>query len=319
VSRRAWIVLAAALVDGCYAPSASPGAPCSPSGECPSGQECRSGVCFAAGAPHDAEDGIDGAVIDGAADATPDGPAYVPWGTPVELISLETPGMGESDPSVTADKLTAVLIAATAVNDNDIYIATRNALTDTFTPSLLTAVNATGFNEESPEISADGKTLYFISNRSGAYQLFVSTFTTSWSAPIVANELTSHGDVAISPDGLTAATVHDGAPNQIYIYTRASTTVAFSGATLHSELEVTADIAAPTITNGGAVIYLHAGTPRDLYRATLQGNGTYTTPVPVTELNDTALRDAAPYVVRTDDYMLFERAGDIFETTRTLP
>jgi hypothetical protein len=322
VSRLVWLVLAAALVEGCYAPSASPGAPCSPTGECPSGQECRSGVCFAAGTPHDA-DGIDEAVFDAPMlDAALDAPSYVAWGTPVELTSLETSGQGETDPSVTADKLTAVLVANTAQNDSDIYIATRSAVTDTFTASLLAAVNATGFNEESPEISADGKTLYFVSNRSGAYEVYVSTFTTTWSNPTVQNELSStgaDGDVAVSPDGLTAVTIRDGNPNRLYIYTRGSTAAAFGLGTLHSELEVTTDIAAPTITNGGAVIYFHAGSPRDLYRATLKGNGTYTMPMPVTELNMPAARDASPYVVQTDDYMVFERAGDIFETTRTLP
>ena len=82
--------------------------------------------------------------------------------------------------------------------------------------------------------------------------------------------------------GEPAATIREGAPNQLYIYTRASTTVDFSQPARHAELEVTADIASPTITNGGAVIYFHAGSPRDLYRATLQTNGTYTMPMPVT-------------------------------------
>jgi dipeptidyl aminopeptidase/acylaminoacyl peptidase len=309
------LVLAAALLAGCYAPTANPGAPCAPTGECPSGQECRTGRCYLVGAPFDAESLFDESLLE----PLPDAPSYIPWGTPVELTSLETPGNGESDPSVTADALTAVLTGETAVDDTDIYIATRSALGDTFSFSLLTAVNATGFNDKSPEISADGKTLYFTSNRSGNDEVYISTFSTTWSAPTIVTQLSSasdDSDLAISPDGLTAAVVRDGSTARIYIYKRASTADTFGSPTLHTELSVTADIAAPTITNGGAIIYLHAEVPRDLYRATLKGNGTYTMPMPVTELNTAAVRDAAPFVSQTDDYMIFERASDIYETSR---
>jgi hypothetical protein len=320
MSRR--LVLATALLAGCYAPTANPGAPCAPNGECPSGQECRSGWCYPVGAPYDAEEVlVDDALVDSVpmVDAPPDGPPYIPWGTPTLLTSLETPGSGETDPSVTPDRLTAVLSADTAVNDSDIYIATRAALTDTFTFTLLTAVNAATFNDDSPEISADGKTLYFSSNRSGADEIYISTFTTVWSTPVIATDLSStgsDGDLAISPDGLTAAVVRTGGTNRIYIYKRASTTVAFGSPTLHAELSVTTDIAAPTITNGGDIIYFHAGASRDIYRSTLKGNGSYTMPAAVTELNMAGIRDAAPFVSQTDDYMIFERSSDIYETTR---
>jgi hypothetical protein len=311
------LVLAAALVAGCYAPAANPGAPCAPTGECPSGQECRTGRCYAVGTPFDADESLlDESLLD---DAAPDDPGYIPWGTPVEVTSLETPANGESDPSVTADKLAAVLAGETDADDADIYIATRAALDDTFTFSLLSEVNAVGFNEKSPEISADGKTLYFTSNRSGNDEIYVSTFTTGWSAPTLVTELSSasvDGDVAISPDGLTAAIVREGATNRIYIHKRAITTVAWGIGTLHSELNVTTDIGSPSITNDGDVVYLHAGAPRKIYRATLKGNGTYTNPMPVDELNTLGVRNAAPFVTQTDDYIIFERDGDIYETSR---
>lgn len=319
------LVLAAALLGGCYSPTVNPGAPCSTEGACPAGQECRSGWCFAQNAPHDADEQvIDEAVVEDAELDAPgiDASTYVPWTTPVELTSLETAGNGESDPSLTSDRLTAVLESETVNDDSDIYIATRTALTDTFTTGLLTEVNSTGFDDASPEISADGKTLYFVSDRSGSGQVYISVYTTAWSMPVVANDLSStssEGDLAISPDGLTAAVVRENSQHHIYVYTRATTSDTFSNPTLHAELEITTDIAAPTITNGGDIIYLHAGASRDIYRAQLKGNGTYTTPAPVTELNTMAARDAAPFVVQTDDYLVYEKAGDIFETSRTLP
>jgi hypothetical protein len=36
----------------------------------------------------------------------------------------------------------------------------------------------------------------------------------------------------------------------------------------------------------------------------------------VTEINVLNVRDAAPFVIQTDDYMIFDRSGDIYETTR---
>src|SRR4051812_16203472 len=216
--------LAVATSAGCYSPKVATGAPCGPGGECPSGQVCLGDRCLPPGTVLDLDAALDDAIdakifMDAAIDAPPD--ADVPhWHTPVELTSLETVGLGETDPSVTTDRLTAVLAADTAANDADIWIGTRSALTDTFTASLLTAVNVAGFDDHSPEISADGKTLYFTSNRSCLGEVYISTYTTSWSAPTVATDLTSasdDGDVAISPNGLTAAVVRLAGTNRIYI------------------------------------------------------------------------------------------------------
>jgi hypothetical protein len=314
-------VLAAVLVTGCYGPSVAPGAPCSEQGSCPGGQECRAGLCYLTGAPHDADESSDEAdafVVD----APPDGPPYYAWGTATELNSLESAGGGETDPSFTADLLTVVFSATVPTNDEQIYIATRAALTDTFTITELTTLNAVGSNDRSPEISADGKTLYFVSNRSGVYEMYTSTYTTDWSAPTIRTDLSVTGveeDLALSPDGLTAALVVDGAQNTIRILTRANTTSVFSNPVLHPELEFDADIGAPTITNGGEVMYLQAATPRAIYRTTKKSDGTYNTPVPVAELNVAAMRTAAPCVTQSDEYMMFEVAGDIFQTSRDLP
>jgi Tol biopolymer transport system component len=173
--------------------------------------------------------------------------------------------------------------------------------------------------EKSPELSADGTTLYFATNRGGNYDIYVSKLVgTVWSTPLIDGALSTAGnesDIAISPDGLTAAIVENVTANHISIATRASTALPFGTPVVHTELEVTTDIAAPTITNGGAIIYFHVGATRDIYRALRKGNGMYATPSPVTELN-TAGRDAAPFVSADDKYMLFERSGDIYETSR---
>lgn len=68
-----------ALLVGCYAPSAQPGAPCSPSGACPSGQVCdptrAPPTCVATLVPTDASTSGDGPAGDAAASACGTGPA----------------------------------------------------------------------------------------------------------------------------------------------------------------------------------------------------------------------------------------------------
>lgn len=63
-------VLVAALVAGCYAPSAPANVPCGPDDSCPTGQSCVAGVCRVAGG--DQPDAGD--TPDDVADAAPDGP-----------------------------------------------------------------------------------------------------------------------------------------------------------------------------------------------------------------------------------------------------
>jgi Tol biopolymer transport system component len=303
----------------CYSPAAHPGAPCGPNGECPSGLTCIAHHCVAPGtgtddAAIDADpDGmIDGSMV--AVDAPIDAPPMLgPWGTPVVL---STGISSETDPSFTSDRLTVVFMSEAT---DDIYIGTRATTTaTTLTATLLAEVNSTGV-AKSPEISPDGLTLYFVSDRGGNFDVYRSTKSGGvWSAPALLADLSTAGeetDVAISPDGLTAVVVDNDTVNTAIIHTRASTAQPFGAGVAHPELTVGDDFGAPTITNGGNVIYFHAGATRDIYVATKQANGTYTTPVLVSEL-DTANRDAAPFVSQDNKHMMFERESDLYETSR---
>jgi hypothetical protein len=315
-----WII--AALLAACYQPTLHEGAPCGPGASCPTGQECRAGTCYFTTTPADANLFGDAIELDGSmitTDAPPDGPPYVAWSTPVELTTLETPDDGEDDPSITADLKTVVMKASVnGTSDDNLQICTRaTAMTDGFTCTALTALNSTSI-ESSPEISADGKTIYFVSDRTtaGNGDVWVSTLANNvWSAPTMDAPLSSGdvGDLAISPDGLTALVQHGGT---FYIHTRSSTTAPWGSEVVHNELLVSSTPTAPTITNGAQTVYLHAGSPRDIYISHRNANGTFQPPTLVTELNMTATRDAAPFVSQNDKYMIFERDYEIFETTR---
>src|SRR5262245_54208612 len=303
----------AALVAACFRPSVHPGAPCSPDGSCPNGLECRGDVCVAPGDEDAGADTATDATVDAAIDA-----GTGSWSAPVPVPGVDSTDV-EDDPSFTANRLKMVFTSTRAggLGLEDIYIGTRATTADPFTVAPLTALNSSAA-EQSPEISADGKTLYFTSTRSGANVVYASKLAGgAWSPPAAVPELAAINgdDVAISPDGLTVLGIEfTSTGNLIVMAYRASTAVPFGPLAEVKELEVTTDLAAPTLTNGGMTVYFHAGSPRDLYRSTLV-NGHYTTPAQVTELN-TAGRDAAPFVSATDDHLMFNRDGELYETSR---
>jgi hypothetical protein len=303
-----------AIFAACYQPALKEGAPCGMGDSCPSGQECRAGTCFFTTTPADATRGIDSNLLPEIDAAVP----YVPWGTAVENNSLEITGVtNETDPTISANHLVVALSGTVSAGDQDIFIGTRNAPTDAFTVSPATALN-TGSEEECPELSADGKTIYFTSNRAGQYDVYISTESNGvWSPPMIVPALSTRDDsnIAVSPDGLTAIVLDEAATNVFYLHTRASTSSAWSGGTALPDLEITDDIASPSLTNNAETIYFHAGQPRDLYVAHRKPNNKFTTPVAISELN-TTLRDACPFVLQADDYMIFDHDGDIYETTR---
>jgi hypothetical protein len=303
-----------AIVAACYQPALQEGAPCGPGDACPSGQECRAGTCFFTMTPPDADRGIDSNLLPPPDTATP----YVPWGTPIENTSLEiSTATNETDPTISANHLVVALSAIVSAGDADIFIGTRAAPTDAFTVANASNLNSSS-DEECPELSADGKTLYFTSNRSGQYDVYIAVESGgNWSPPAILPALSTHNDsnLAVSPDGLTAVVLDEGGAHKFYLHTRNTTLSPWGTGTRIPELEITTDIASPTITNDAATIYFHANPSRDIYTAHRNPDGSFSTPTAVSELN-TPVRDACPFVLQADDYMIFERAGDIFESTR---
>lgn len=277
---------------------------------------CQAGLCVEPGgvladAPP-ATDAPADAPVAPDADAPPDAAPLGPWGTPTEI---ELTVGGETDPSMSQDLR---VMAFMSEDDDDLYLGVRATPTGKMTTMPLDALNSTS-NEKSPELSPDGRTLYFASNRGGDFDVYMSTFdNTTWSSPVLVPELSTaddDSDLAISPDGLTAIVIVNGSTNVFAFHTRASTSDPWGPRVDHLELSVGTDPSAPSLTNGGEVVYLHRGSTRDIYVAYKQDDGTYTAPVPVDELN-TSSRDAAPFVLPDNRHIVFERSADIYEASR---
>ncbi|MDQ3301565.1 MAG: hypothetical protein M3619_33720 [Myxococcota bacterium] len=305
-----WCVVALAWASGaCYQPAPGIGAPCDERAICPTGQTCVAGRCQIGPGEIDAAEPIDSAVADAARlpDASPDA-LPTTWSTPVAIVSINTNGT-ESDPSFTADRLVVVFTTG-----DDMFIGTRASTTAAFTVTALTVLNSTA-RERSPEISPDGATIYFTSERvvAGNADVYMATRgVAGFEAPVLVPELTStssEGDVAISPDGLTAITSR----STFYRATRASTAAPWGPLVSLGNIFGT-NPAAPSLTAAGD-LYFHAGTDRDLFVARKDG-ATYATPTPVTELNTVGSRDAAPFIAGDERHLMFDRNGELYESTR---
>lgn len=292
-----------AAVAGCYAPTASTGAPCDDRAICPSGQVCVAGRCEPEGThvPDAPDHGVDAST-----DAPGDAPVMLgPWSAPSVVGIL--PGDSKTDPSFTPDRLTVVF-----ASNNDLFLATRPAIGMAFTITALTALNTMAI-EKSPEITADGTTIYFASNPDGDFDIFVSRLVGgAWQTPAKVPGWDGAGneqDVAIAPDELTAFV---GIGGDLRRATRASKTAAWS-APASLGIAWGAGATSPSITAAGDV-YFHASNPRDLFVARTSGSS-YAAPVPVTELN-TGGRDAAPFVSADDRHLMFDRDGELMESAR---
>jgi len=96
-----------------------------------------------------------------------------PWGRPYPIDELNT-AKGEGDPFLTSDGLT-LFFASDAEGQSDLMVAERPSLTEPFgEPQLVAGVNSDG-SETDPFLSADGKTLYFTSDRDGTQDVYVAT------------------------------------------------------------------------------------------------------------------------------------------------
>lgn len=100
------------------------------------------------------------------------------FGVPIEVAGLNT-GYNDADPSLTDDERLIVFASQRpggpgGVGPGDLWYATRPSKSDAFsTPRLVADVNSTAIDGD-PAISRDGCKLYFASNRSGDFDIYVA-------------------------------------------------------------------------------------------------------------------------------------------------
>jgi Tol biopolymer transport system component len=119
--------------------------------------------------------------------------------------------------------------------------------------------------EWAADLSADGKELYFASNRGGNFDIYVATRATAtgpFSAPVVVTNLSSPQDdygPELTPDGLTIYIASERGPSRdIYAATRSDLTGAWGTPVLVPAVSSSGTDDAPSITADGLVLVLRS-------------------------------------------------------------
>ena len=238
------------------------------------------------------------------------------------LVAELADGSQYEDPSVTLDGLLLVFMRDRGGNNFDLCQSTRSDGNAPWTaPTFITELN-TGGQETSPEVSPDGLSLYFTSNRGSgtSRNVWLSTRNSradTWGTPALIAELSSSRDeanIAVRSDGLLAIidSARDGerdlyrASNQGGTW---STPEAIPGLAAGNRLE-----GSPSIANNGT-IYFHvtnaASTTFDVWRAVPDENGAYSA-MPVPDL--AGFSD--PFISADGSVLYVMRGGELYVTSR---
>lgn len=201
------------------------------------------------------------------------------FGALTPLPGLAGAGYDES-PSLTPDALSLVFDSTRAAPQQpaDLFVAKRiNTVVNFGAPTALTALNSPNTDVQ-PDISPDGKTLYFASNRNNTqYDLFVATDSGSGFALVPANSpvtalngaMTNEGNPVPTRDGLTMYfSSNRNGSYRVFVATRASKADAFGAPTELTQLNSSAGDTYPQfISPDGCRLYgagIIAGGPGSL-------------------------------------------------------
>jgi Tol biopolymer transport system component len=249
-----------------------------------------------------------GAAGDGA-DPIADGAPLGPWGTPTK-IALSPPDPSDDDPTLTGDLL-ELYVNSSREGNSDIFVATRTAVDQAWSSPTRVAELSSGSTETTPEVSADGLTMYFSSDRAGGTggaDLWRSTRTLrtdAWGAPMPISELNdATPDTAggVTPDGLAMAFASFRKANlewDIYTAVRASPGSAWEPGIETAAVNTAGYEGSAFLSADRRTLYfdtLRDGGPHQLYLAERDSpSEVFSAPVPIAELNSSA-SDQDPWV-----------------------
>ncbi len=259
-----------------------------------------------------------------------------PFGMPTRHVALGSTA-NDKHPSLTADLLEIYFDTGRACGGCfEVYMATRASLTSAWSTPVEVPSLASNSFDYTPEVSPDGLTLWFASERdnpSGGSDIWVATRTARtqpWGTPVRETSLSTSGyDSApsLSDDGLTMTITSDGAGGQaadIYVATRATTTSPWSTPVPLSELNTGMLDSAGPIRDGGRQIFFDRETAPnqfDIYFATRATTGALFGSAAVVEsINDDTARDIDAWVSADLRTIFFASARtgnlEIYEATR---
>lgn len=270
--------------------------------------------------------------IDGGAVAE----VWVPFGAVTLHPALATAAGSQADPTLTADELELYYTTSTNTGGTyDIWLCQRASSTaDWGTCNKVVELSSDTALDETPEVSADGLTIYLASDRPGVAageHLWVShraARTDPWGQPVQVTEIIV-GDKDLSPTLQQAeqlmvfASQFGTGDYNLYATARSSTADPWGAPTLLTELNSTSYDWDPALYRGGTSIVFASrrlNTSNSLFYATRASlSDPFSVPQPATELN--VSDDGDPWLSDDGHHIVFDsrRGGGpskIYEATR---
>jgi Tol biopolymer transport system component len=256
-----------------------------------------------------------------------------PFSEPHLLDTLSMTGANDDDPTVTGDQLELIFNSDRSGN-SQLYFSRRNSVDEPWgDPQLVPGVNSAD-SETAPELSTDGLTLYFSSNRAGGkgkHDIYIThrdNRDAAWDPPDLVPELNSASN-DYSPveedSGLVVYfySTRDGGDQDLFKATRPSKDDLWhTPPALVDELDTADNDADPFVTGDGLTLYFGSGSSGvlDIYVAgRLDRDAAFDPAAPVDELNSDG-QDTDPWVSPDGRTMVLtsNRAGDndLYEATR---
>jgi hypothetical protein len=251
------------------------------------------------------------------------------WSMPVLVPGMPTMNGEIDDPTLTGDMLELYFNMSA-----DIYMMKRNTLASAWSPPIAVAALNTPTGETTPDVSGDGLTIYFASQRPGGlgdYDLWISTRASRqdpWNEPVHVRELSSaagEATASMTQDQLAivmSSNRKDGMLHSLYMSTRPTTASPWGPPAELTSLDLVGEETSGFLVHDGLTIYFDAapGGDRDLYYATRASRSVpFAPPIRLT-LPSSAARDFDPWVSADQRHMFLasERAGivTLYEVSR---
>lgn len=253
------------------------------------------------------------------------------WGTPAAIASTVTQSE-EADPSVSADEL-EMFFDSNRVGGQAraIWRATRATRADAFTVvGVIAAIDSTS-DDTDAEISPDGLTLYFRSNRTGSNDIFYATratpadmFVFDGGLPFIDSTSSVRSGPDVTGDDLTMFFTRNDL--QIAVASRSSAAAPFSFDREISEVNAAQSDGNPTITPDGLELFFdsYRTGPAAIFHASRASTADmFSAPVEMPELLGSGSAAGTPEISsdgRTLYY--FVNVGgqlDLYTATRSCP
>jgi Tol biopolymer transport system component len=250
-----------------------------------------------------------------------------PFGAPHLIQELFDPSVEREDPSMTGDGL-ELYFREVRGTDDWIVVSKRASPGDPWgAPTAIAELSADGFRDGGPEVSEDGLTIWFASDRPGTVlntDIWVATRpsrSAPWGVPVDPVELNStewESDPDVPPDQLSIlyTSAREAGINYIFASQRESTSQKWNAPAPAAWSEGLFPAWDPCISDRGLTLFFASkrdGAPAtdlgDIFVATRPSVGMPFGPrMPVTELNDPDATDQDPWVTTDGRHIFFTSA-----------